>query len=406
MNNEYQRVIADITGLKTNMLSLLHEWCHVNSGSYNLDGLAKMNLLIKHAFTHIADSMQTVTPDKVKTFTMTGEESLLQTGDVLIIRKRPHLPNRILLCGHMDTVYSPTHPFQTITQIDDNTLNGPGVSDMKGGLIVMLNALSVFEQTNLAENIGWDVIINADEEIGSIGSSSILASHAKGCQVGLVYEPSMTPNGTLAKNRRGSGKFSLIATGKAAHVGREFDKGCNAIWFLAEILCQIHKLNGKRAGLTINVGKVAGGEALNMVPASAVAKLDVRISTNDDKDWFFSKINEILESMNKTQGYSCVLHGQFSRPIKTVNTKTQLLFQKIQNIAKQLNLTLDWQDSGGCCDGNNLAQHGMAVIDTLGVRGGNIHSSNEYLLVDSLTERTLLSTLLLMQLSSNQLEGF
>jgi glutamate carboxypeptidase len=277
---------------------------------------------------------------------------------------------------------------------------------MKGGLIVILNALTAFEQSAFAENIGWDVLINADEEIGSPASCSILEQFASKYKVGLVYEPAMTDTGTLAKNRKGSGKFSVVATGVAAHAGRDFDKGKNAICFLAEAICKIQALNGIRDGVTINIGKVAGGQALNIVPDKAVAKLDIRIQSEEDKPWFLSQMQTILDDANRYADLKLDMHGGFGRPVKKVNHATEKLFAKITQLAKVLDINIDWKDSGGCCDGNNLAQYGMAVIDTLGVRGGKIHSSDEYIITDSLVERSQLSTLLLTTLATNKMEDF
>ena len=213
----------------------------------------------------------------------------------------------------------------------------------------------------------------------------------------------MTATGTLAKNRKGSGKLTLIATGKAAHAGRAFAEGKNAICYLAEAICAVHALNGQRDGVTINVGKIAGGEALNVVPDKAVAKLDIRISLSEDEYWVRTELDKIINRL-KRQGYSLEVHGTFGRPVKRVCTGTERLFQRVQLIGKELGLSIDWKDSGGCCDGNNLAHHGLPVLDTLGVRGGNIHSSEEYILLDSLPERAALSALLLLDLAQGGLE--
>jgi glutamate carboxypeptidase len=260
-----------------------------------------------------------------------------------------------------------------------------------------------FEQSGMATQMGWDVFINSDEEIGSLASASLLDELAPNYTAALVYEPAMTPTGTLAKNRRGSGKFTVIAQGKSAHVGRAFEEGRNAICHLAEAVTAIHNLNGQRAGVTINVGKIAGGEALNVVPEKAIAQLDVRISTAEDQIWVREQLDKLIHSLARTD-YSLTVHGHFTRPVKRVCQGTERLFTRIQNMGKELGITIDWEDSGGCCDGNNLAQHGLAVLDTLGVRGGAIHSSEEYILLDSLTERASLSTLLLMDLAQGGLE--
>lgn len=303
----------------------------------------------------------------------------------------------------MDTVFAVNNPFQNLTYINENYLNGPGVADMKGGLIVMLHALHAFEELAGANNLGWDVVINADEEIGSPASGAFFDEIAANYQAALLYEPAMDPEGTLAKNRRGSGKLTLVATGKTAHAGRSFYKGRNAICYLAEAIVAIHALNGQRENVTINVGKIAGGEALNVVPDKAVAKLDVRIGKTEDEQWVRNELNTIIAKM-KHEDYSITVHGSFGRPVKRICPATQKLFSRIQEIGRLLNLSIDWKDSGGCCDGNNLAHHGLAVIDTLGVRGGNIHSPNEYILLDSLVERATLSALLLHDLAQGGLE--
>nr|WP_081465862.1 hydrolase [Fluoribacter dumoffii] len=385
------------------MVKQLHQFCEINSGTANLEGLAQMANLLQTVYHPIADTFQVKSFQQLPVMDISGKMELLTCGNALFIRKRPHLKRRVLLCGHMDTVYSADSPFQKLSYIDENCINGPGVADMKGGLIVMLHALSAFEQDKCAAELGWDVLINADEEIGSPASSSLLDELATQYQAALVYEPAMTPTGTLAKNRKGSGKLTLIATGKAAHAGRSFSEGRNAICYLAEAIGAVHALNGKREGVTINVGKIAGGEALNVVPDKAVAQLDIRISLPEDEHWVRSEINKIIVQLTR-DGFSLNIYGVFGRPVKRVNSGTERLFYRIQQIGHELGLTLDWKDSGGCCDGNNLAQYGLPVMDTLGVRGGNIHSTDEYILLDSLSERAILSTLLLLDLAQGGLE--
>ncbi|CDZ79089.1 Carboxypeptidase G2 precursor [Legionella massiliensis] len=385
------------------MVEQLHNLCEINSGTENLLGLSKMCQALKAVFTPIADTIEEIQLPAVKTIDMTGEAATQLCGNALFIRKRPDLQRRVLLSGHMDTVYGACHSFQNLTYINDNQINGPGVADMKGGLIVIGQALACFEKTAIARDLGWDVLINADEEIGSPASSALFDKLAKDYQAALVYEPAMTASGTFAKNRRGSGKLTLIATGKSAHVGRAFYEGRNAICYLAEVITEINALNKPESGITINVGRIAGGGALNVVPDRAVAKLDVRISRPEDEHWVRAELDKISRRMER-DGYSLAIHGSFGRPVKRVCPSTERLFARIQKAGQELGLAIDWQDSGGCCDGNNLARHGLPVIDTLGVRGGNIHSSNEFIMLDSLVERTALSALLLHDLASGGLE--
>lgn len=213
----------------------------------------------------------------------------------------------------------------------------------------------------------------------------------------------MTADGVLARNRNGSGKLTLIARGKAAHAGRAFYEGRNAICYLADAITRIHALNGKREGVTLNIGLISGGEALNIVPDKAVAKIDIRIATQDDELWVRNALKRIQNAMHHPD-YQLDIEGHFGRPVKRVNHATEQLFRRIKALGKTLGLVIQWKDSGGCCDGNNLARHGLPVIDTLGVRGGNIHSSEEFIVLDSLTERATLSALLLCDLAQGGLE--
>ncbi|MDP1604704.1 MAG: hydrolase [Legionella sp.] len=398
-----KELLVSLSERKQIMVEQLHQFCDINSGTDNLKGLERMHQTLALAFKPIADKLETRPLSPVTTVNMTGELTTQSCGDALLIRKRPDLKRRILLAGHMDTVYSAVNPFQTLTYVNENHVNGPGVADMKGGLIVMLHALAAFEESPIAKTLGWDVLINADEEIGSPASSILIDEMAPRYQAALVYEPAMNIEGTFARNRKGSGKLTLVATGKASHAGRAFYDGRNAICYLAEAIISIHALNGRREGVTINVGKIAGGEALNVVPDKAVAKLDIRISQADDEFWVMEQLYTLFQNL-KRDDYSLTVHGGFGRPVKHADAGTIRLFNRIKHIGEQMNLTINWQDSGGCCDGNNLAHHGLPVIDTLGVRGGYIHSRDEFVLLDSLVERSTLSTLLLLDLAEGSLE--
>lgn len=402
-SSEEKELIKLIMDCQNTMEEQLHQWCAINSGTANLAGLQTMAQVLSKAYSPLADSIEIKSLQPTHLMDITGISKAKTCGDVLWIRKRPELKRRILLGGHMDTVYGSDHAFQNITYVNDNTLKGPGVTDMKGGLVVMLQALTAFEQSTEASNLGWDVLINADEEIGSPASAFLFNQLASDYEAALLYEPAINPEGMLAKNRRGSGKLTLIATGIAAHAGRSFDEGRNAICYLAKAITSIHELNGQRDGVTINVGRIAGGEALNVVPNKAIAQLDVRIPLPEDEFWVRDALDKIITQL-KHPDYKLEVHGQFSRPVKRVDLKTQCLFARLQQMGKKLGLSLDWKDSGGCCDGNNLAQLGLPVLDTLGVRGGNIHSPEEYLLLDSLTERAALSTLLLIDMAKVPLE--
>lgn len=384
------------------MIAQLHQFCEINSSSSNIMGLNTMRQALNSVFIPLADEIKTITFPPVPYINMSGDTSMVLCADALYIRKRPELENRVLLSGHMDTVYDLQDPFQKLTFINDNHLNGPGVADMKGGLIVMLHALQAFERTPFSQQIGWDVLISADEEIGSPASLKFLEKIAPSYKIALVYEPAMDLNGTFAKNRKGSGKMTLVAKGKAAHAGRAFHLGRNAIVYIAQVITDINNLNNKRAGVTINTGLISGGSALNVVAEKAVAKFDIRISEQDDENWCRQEIDNILRKHQRND-YELNVYIDFLRPVKKINKRTDILFKRIGIIGKEMDLDINWHDSGGCCDGNNLAQFDLGVIDTLGVIGDHIHSSDEFIVLDSLVERSILSALLLVDLAQGNL---
>lgn len=384
------------------MTETLRDWCAVNSGSGNLDGLKTMHQRLSDAFAALDADIECVPSKPQQTVTPEGKRVETKVGDMLRLVKRPQAPVRVLLSGHMDTVFAADHPFQTETFLDDDTLNAPGAADMKGGLLVMLYALQTIERSALADKIGYEVLINADEEIGSHGSAHMLLEAAKRAQFACVYEPAL-PDGTLAGARKGSGNFSAIFTGKSAHAGREHHLGKNAIAMAAEFVTAVDKLTGGREGLTVNVAKIDGGGPYNVVPDNAVVRFNVRLEQPDDAAWFEKEIRSILTGLDAREGYGAELAGGFTRPPKPMTPKLEAFFNALKAAGAELGVAIDWKPTGGCCDGNNIAAAGIPVIDTLGVRGANIHSAQEFAKLDSLVERAKLSALVLLKIAAGEL---
>ena len=220
MNSTMEQMQNWLISEQSQMVQTLYELCEINSGSHHIFGLEKLHERLQRLFFPLADAIEIPKLPNISVISLDGEKQSLTVGKPLLIRKRPKLQKRILLCGHMDTVFGKDHSFQTLTQIGPNLLQGPGVTDMKGGLVVMRYALAAFEQLPEAQSIGWDVFINADEEIGSPASGPFLESIAHQYTAGFVYEPAQNTEGLFVKNRKGSLKFTIVATGKAAHAGR------------------------------------------------------------------------------------------------------------------------------------------------------------------------------------------
>lgn len=399
---DYKADLAFLDDRREPMTERLRAWCAINSGSSNLAGLAAMREALADGFADLGAEVETVPSRPHRIVTREGELVEQPVGDMLRLVKRPQAPVRVLLTGHMDTVFPEDHPFQSEKFLDDDTLNAPGAADMKGGLLVMLNALLTIENSPLAGRIGYEVLINADEEIGSIGSAHMLTEAAKRAQFACVYEPALA-DGTLAGARKGSGNFSAVIRGKSAHAGREHHLGRNAIAAAADFIAGVDKLSGGREGLTVNVARVDGGGPNNVVPDLAVVRFNVRLEQPEDSDWLLGKAQGLIDAINAREGYSAKLEGGFTRPPKPMTPQLNAFFLALRAAGADLGINIDWKPTGGCCDGNNIAAAGIPVIDTLGVRGANIHSSAEYAKLESLVERSKLSALLLLKIAAGEL---
>ncbi len=378
------------------MLDQTRDWASINSGSANLAGLKTVAGKLVDAFAALPGELQLRAGKPSEIVKSTGQIETRQTGDNLHLAVRPDAPVQVLLTGHMDTVFAEDHPFQALEWLDNNTLNGPGVTDMKGCIALMLSALKAVEQSPLAERIGYEVVINSDEEIGSPGSAALLAEAARGKLAALTYEPAL-PDGTLAGARGGSGNWSITFTGKSAHAGRNPEEGRSALLAAAELALKLENAIG--LGLKVNPAKIEGGAANNVVPDHAVLRLNMRPETPEDQDRAQKLLDEHVASIRSKREVDIHVHGGFGRPPKPIDENAAKLFGLVRECGGDLGLDIAWKSTGGVCDGNNIAACGVPVVDTMGVRGGAIHSPDEFLLVDSLPERARLSALVLLRLA-------
>lgn len=372
----------------SDMVNLLMAWSTINSSSDNLSGLAHMLATLEMAFSPLKGNMERISLPPRIAMSNSGELIKLAHGQALRITKRPKAKTQILLAGHMDTVYPIHHPFQ-MGVVKNERLCGPGVADMKGGLLIMLTALEALEKHPASTNIGWEVLINPDEEIGSVGSEYLFKEAAKRNDLGLIFEPSFA-DGALVSSRKGSMNVSIIARGKAAHAGRDFDKGHNAILGIADFISRANQLNHPDKGISINPGQIYGGGPVNIVPDFAICRLNARAIDPSD----FKEIQKDLENLVKTHsthGIQFSLYQDYARGPKIFDKKNVALFESINECAKEEGYSLFHRPSGGVCDGNILSEEGLTVIDTLGAIGGDIHTLNEYILINSLVERSRLT---------------
>jgi glutamate carboxypeptidase len=399
-------VVAACEALATRtepMLARLQAWVDVNSGSLEPDGLARMAALIEPALAALPGAVERLPLAPTPRVRADGQMIAVEHGEALRLRVRPEAPIQIALTGHYDTVFPAASPFQHFVRRDDGAIVGPGVADMKGGIVVMLEALAAFERTTFADRIGYEVLLSPDEEIGSPASAPLLAELGARADVGMTYEPALA-SGALVDARKGSANYHLIITGRAAHVGRDFAAGRSAVVAAAEAVMRLDALNGQREGVTFNVGAIDGGAPVNMVPPGAVLRFNVRAPDGEAALWAEREVAEIVAAAAARDGIEIRLHGGFTRPPKPVTPPQAQLIAWTKAAGRDLGLDLAFQPSGGVCEGNNLAAAGCPNIDTLGPCGGGLHSVDEFARIDSFAQRAQLSLVLLAGFASGRFD--
>lgn len=372
------------------MLAQVVRWVGVNSGTRNVAGLDRVAGMLADAFAVLPGEVSLVDPEPVETVDADGTVRAIDHGRHLLVSVRPEARVRMLFTGHMDTVYGETHAFQAMRYTDPNTLNGPGAADMKGGLSVMLAALEAVEAGGIGDRFGYDVMINSDEETGSFSSGRLIDRVARDKVAAFTYEPAL-PDGTLAGARGGTGNFSIVVTGRSAHAGRNPEDGRNAIVAAADIALRLNAVRGPR--LAVNPARIDGGGPNNVVPDHAVLRVNFRPHGQDEIELARSQIDAAVAMVAAQHDVTVAVHGSFNRPPKPIDAGAAKLFALVQQAGADLSIPIAWRDTGGVCDGNNIAAAGVPVIDTMGVRGGAIHSADEFMIVDSLAERARLSAL-------------
>lgn len=396
---DFDAAMQWIKGQDARMQRRIRRWALINSGSTNRAGIEAVAVDAVSALEELGAEVTRVPLPAFASVDDRGEPHSFETADAIVARVRPRARRRVVLVIHLDTVFPPESSFQDLTEIDANTLGGPGVADAKGGLAVMLAALAAFERSSRAAKLGWTVVLNPDEEIGSPCSAALLAEIAPEGDFGLVFEPCL-PDGTLICKRKGSGTFTVVVRGRAAHVGREFDRGRSAIHALSQLIDRFAGLNESTPGLIANTGFVSGGGAVNVVPAFALARLNLRVEDSVQQREATEFIEAQLEEIRKKLEVDISLSGGFQSPPKGIDPAMERLMVELEQAGQQTGTAISWQASGGVSDGNKLAAAGLANVDTMGPQGGEIHSEREYLLLDSLVPRASLCFAILWRAAS------
>lgn len=380
--------IATLPKRATELRDLLIKWCNQNSGSASPAGLAAMLKLLQAEFGRLGPAVAVPLADTA--------------AQALRLRVRPSAPLQLLISGHYDTVYDADHPFQTCTLLTPERLRGPGTSDMKGGLVVMLAALLAFEKTPHAAKLGYEILLGPDEETGSQGTAPLLEEAAKRHRFALVFEPARA-NGDLVKSRKGTGIFTLTCHGRAAHAGRAPEAGRNAILALCDILPRAEALTGELPGVMVNIGAIRGGGAANIVPDFAEAVINARVTRVGDDATFLRRLHEICAPWTAKEGYRFEIGGGFNRGPKVETAAETALFAEWRKGGREFGLDFDWQHVGGGSDGNILSAAGLPNLDGLGCVGDNLHSPEEFCHLPSLTQRAQVAALFLHRVAAGEI---
>ncbi len=386
------------------MLDRTRGWSAHNTGSQNTDGLKRFAPKLAEAFSALEADIQLVQGPGFESVDADGRISETHTGPIIEITSRSDAPVQVVMSGHYDTVFAPG-TFETIADLPDGRVNGPGMADMKGGICVMLEALKAFESGRLKDKLGYRIVLTPDEEIGNFSSSEALTRAASsGALIGMTYEPAME-TGAMAGGRKGSAVFDIVLRGVAAHAGRAKEEGRSAIEAAAELVVGLEGLNGQFGGVTFNVGAIDGGGPVNIVPDLAIVRFGARAPDHQAAEWATQQVKRLFDKATARDGIHGHLHGGFYRPPKPRNSAQQALFDAVNATGKAIGLDIEFVDTGGVCEGNNIFAAGVPNVDTLGVRGGRIHSNEEFVITESFPERALLSALILNRLADGRIDG-
>jgi glutamate carboxypeptidase len=309
------------------------------------------------------------------------------SGDVLEARfGKPDDPRRpVLLLGHLDTVWPVGTLARMPWQVEGGWAYGPGVLDMKAGVVMALTAMRLVREVDA--ECPAVLLLSGDEETGSHQSRELIEEIAKGCRAAFVLEPAQGPQGAYKTARKGVGQFRLEITGIPSHSGVDFGAGHSAVRELAWQIEQISALTDLERETTLNVGVVGGGTQSNVVPASAWAEIDLRVTTVADAE----AITRRLQAL-KARDPQCTLrlNGGLNRPPMERTPGTVALFEQAKGLAAGLGFALEEAATGGGSDGNFTSALGVPTLDGMGAVGRGAHADNESIRIDSLAPRTAL----------------
>ncbi len=398
---EQEKLMVEwIQSQQSTLLADLHTYVTINTGTFNHAGLNHLRNLLETELQSLGFATESRPGGEIEMLSCT--KNTMRFAPHLLARRTGVQPTNILLNGHLDTVFPKHDDFQSMIIEEDGTLKGPGVLDMKGGIIVMTYALKALHQFGLLQAATITIFLNTDEEIGSFGSRPILEELAQHHDLGLIFEGSKDHK--LVRQRKGLGQGRIKVTGREAHAGAAHAEGVSAILELAHKVVALEALTNYDALRTVNVGTMQGGEKRNTRPGCAEAAVDLRFADTRDGRSLESQVRHIaltqythhpsLSDFPKSEVWT-VLH----RPVKGIHPITDQLIAEAMGLSAHLGEKIvGTYLSGGGTDGSLTQAQGLPTLDSLGLNGGGAHSSREWTTVASLMARTKLAAVLLNRL--------
>lgn len=321
--------------------------------------------------------------------------------DVFVARRRSedNAP-RVALIGHADTVFAKGTPEERPFTREGDRVRGPGVADMKGGLVVALAGLDL-AGPNVLDQLDLTVIVNGDEESGSADSRAVIEELAPGFDVTLVFEPGRPTDGFVV-SRRGAHRFEVAVTGRPAHTGVNPDDGANAIETAAHHILAIQDLGRSIPDATVNAVMISGGTRPNIVPEHARIRVDSRFDNDEGEQAVVSGMRA-LEGPGPVDGTTTTVRSLDQRPAFVVRPEAAALAQLVVDTGREFGFALTGEPTGGSSDGNFTSAAGVPTVDGLGAVGHDYHTPEEYVLVDSIPQRAALLGVLLERIGARRL---
>lgn len=374
------RALRAVDSAAGELVPTLRRWVEVNSFTANVEGVNRVGALLEEDFAPLGMVFERAAGDGV--------------GDHLIWRTPAWGPGGVVLVGHHDTVFPPG-AFEVFEESGDR-VRGPGVLDMKGGLLVVRTAMAALAEAGALERMRIAVISVGDEEIGSPTSRPIIEELARGARAGLVFEAGRVDDSVVTR-RKGTGGLTVTARGVAAHAGNAHADGVNAIWALARLIDRMQRLTDYDRGVTLNVGTITGGEAKNTVPAQAECRADIRFLRAPDGLALVAAVDRAAREIAADSGATLTITGGVSRlPLERSEASAALAALYAERAQRHGLGGGECPLVGGGSDANTISAIGVPAIDGLGPRGRGFHTPNEYIEPATLVPRAkaLVETLL------------